>query len=80
MKGCKVDKTSREFRQKQFSNETKYFEFFWKAPKYSWQQKKNVQGITYLCTERIFACPQFVYNKIFLKKLLDALFWCQLYF
>ena len=26
-----------------------------------------IQGITYLCTERIFACPQFVYIKIFLK-------------
>ena len=28
-----------------------------------------IQGITYVCTERIFACPQFVYIKIFLKKL-----------
>ena len=28
-----------------------------------------IQGITYICTERIFACPQFVYVKIFFKKL-----------
>ena len=29
---------------------------------------KKFQGITYVCTERIFTSPQFVYNKIFLNK------------
>ena len=31
------------------------------------------QNKTYVCTEQIFATPQFVYNKIFLNKLLQKL-------
>ena len=34
------------------------------------QPKRNIQGITYVCSDRIFDSPPFMHNKVFLEKLL----------
>ena len=36
---------------------------------YTAHQNKKIQNMSYACTERIFAIPQFVYNGMFVKKL-----------
>ena len=51
-----------------FVNGIWYWSFGWGDLQFGSNQW--IQGITYVCTERIFASPQIVWNKIFLNKLL----------